>query len=212
MAEAVATKSKHELPPLPYDYAALEPYIDEQTMRLHHDKHHQAYVDGLNKAEEGLARARQSGDFAAIQQLERLLAFHGSGHFNHCVFWQNMAAPGEGGGGEPAGELAERIKDDFGGFDQFKRHFFAASVAVEGNGWGLLAYYPIANRLYVQTAMNHQNLTIVGSVPLLVLDVWEHAYYLRYQNRRADYVQAWWNVVNWADVARRLNWAGSSSG
>ena len=131
-----------ELPPLGYDYNALEPYIDEQTMRLHHDKHHQTYVDGFNKAEEGLAKARQSGDYAAVQQLERLLAFHGSGHFNHCVFWKNMAPPGKGGGGQPSGALADRVKQDFGSFDQFKAHLSAAAVAVEGNGWAVLAWHP----------------------------------------------------------------------
>jgi Fe-Mn family superoxide dismutase len=202
----------HELPPLGYDYNALEPYIDEQTMHLHHDKHHQGYVDGLNKAEEGLAKARQSGDYAAVQQLERLLAFHGSGHFNHSIFWKNMAPPGKGGGGQPSGGLADRIKQDFGSFDQFKAQFSAAAVAVEGNGWAVLAWHPLARRLYVQTAMNHQDLTVLGSIPLLLLDVWEHAYYLKYQNKRAAYVEAWWNVVNWADVADGLKRAGNLSG
>ncbi|MFQ6049106.1 MAG: superoxide dismutase [Phycisphaerae bacterium] len=202
----------HKLAPLPYPYDSLEPFIDEQTMRLHHGKHHQGYVDGLNKAEQALADARESGKFAAVQQLERLLAFHGSGHFNHAMFWQNMAPAGRAGGGEPSGALAEQIGKDFGSFAAFKAQFSAASVAIEGNGWGCLGWQRVAGRLYVQTIMNHQNLTLVGSIPLLLLDVWEHAYYLKYQNRRADYVQAWWNVVNWADVAARFEKAKASSG
>lgn len=194
----------HTLPPLPYDYNALEPYIDEQTMRLHHDRHHQAYVDGLNRALEGLAKARETGDFAAVQQLSRLVAFHGGGHYNHTVFWNIMAPSGRGGGGEPQGTLREQIEKDFGSFDAFKKHFSAASVAVEGNGWGVLAWHPGLGALLVETMMNQQNLTIIGSYPILMLDVWEHAYYLKYQNRRADYVAAWWNVVNWEAVAQRF--------
>jgi Fe-Mn family superoxide dismutase len=194
----------YTLPPLPYDYNALEPYIDEQTMRIHHDKHHQAYVDGLNKAVDGLAKARETGDFAAVQQLSRLVAFHGGGHYNHSVFWNVMAPNGHGGGGEPSGALRAQIEKDFGSFDAFKKHFSAASVAVEGSGWGVLAWHHAADALTIQTMMNQQNLTVIGSYPVLMLDVWEHAYYLKYQNRRADYVAAFWNVVNWEAVAQRL--------
>lgn len=191
----------HELPPLPYDYAALEPHIDEQTMRLHHDKHHNGYVVGLNAAEEKLAAARESGDFGAIAALERAIAFHGCGHINHCVFWNNM---GPGGGGEPSGPLTDRIRKDFGDFAKFKDQFSKASATVEGNGWGALAWNPILGKLYTLGMMNHQNLSLTGSVPLLMLDVWEHAYYLKYQNRRPDYITAWWNVVNWKDVEDRF--------
>jgi Fe-Mn family superoxide dismutase len=190
----------HVLPPLPYDYKALEPHIDEQTMRLHHDIHHKGYVDGLNAAEEKLAAARQSGEFGAVQALQRALAFHGSGHFNHCVFWENMSPDG---GGAPSGDLAKRIEQDFGGFDPFKKHFSAAAATVEGNGWGILAWHPMAGHLMVLASMNHQNQGVHGAVPLLMLDVWEHAYYLKYQNKRPAYVEAWWNVVNWANVAER---------
>jgi Fe-Mn family superoxide dismutase len=192
----------HVLPPLPYDYKALEPHIDEQTMRLHHDIHHTAYVDGLNAAEEKLAAARAGGDFGAVQALQRALAFHGSGHFNHCVFWENMAPKG---GGTPSGDLAKRIEKDFGGFDPFKKHFSAAAATVEGNGWGILAWHPMAGHLMVLASMNHQNQGVHGAIPLLMLDVWEHAYYLKYQNKRPAYVEAWWNVVNWADVAARYD-------
>jgi len=195
---------KYELPPLPYDYAALEPHIDEQTMRLHHDKHHLAYVNGLNKALEMLEQARNSGDFALVKHWSREAAFHGSGHFLHSLFWPNMAAPGQGGGGEPQGALADQIKRDFGSFDTFKKHFSAAANAVEGRGWALLVYEPFSGALEILQSEKHQNLTQWVVTPLLVLDVWEHAYYLKYQNNRGAYVEAWWNVVNWADVADRF--------
>jgi Fe-Mn family superoxide dismutase len=192
----------HVLPPLPYDYKALEPHIDEQTMRLHHDIHHKAYVDGLNAAEEKLAAMRQSGDFSQAQAVQRALAFHGSGHFNHCIFWENMSPKG---GGAPAGDLAARIAKDFGSFDAFRKHLSAAAASVEGNGWGILAWHPMAGHLFVLAAMNHQNQGIHGAIPLLMIDVWEHAYYLRYQNKRPAYIEAWWNVVNWANVAERYD-------
>ncbi|MBN1202418.1 MAG: superoxide dismutase [Anaerolineae bacterium] len=196
--------NKHELPPLPYAYDALEPYIDEQTMRLHHDKHHLGYVNGLNKAEEMLAQARESGDYGLVKHWSREAAFHGSGHFLHSIFWPNMAPPGNGGGGLPTGELAGQIDKDFGSFEKFKAHFGAAAKAVEGSGWGLLVWEPELGQLQMLQAEKHQNLTQWIVTPLLVLDVWEHAYYLKYQNNRGAYVDAWWNVVNWADVAERF--------
>ena len=192
----------HELPPLPYAYNALEPHIDEQTMRLHHDIHHKGYVDGLNKAEEKLAEARKTGDTALVKHWSKEAAFHGSGHFLHAIFWTNMAAAGKGGG-ESTGALAAQIKADFGGFDAFKAHFSAASAQVEGSGWGVLAYRPVDGKLVILQAEKHQNLTQWGVVPLLVLDVWEHAYYLRYQNKRPEYVKNFFSVINWADVAER---------
>jgi Fe-Mn family superoxide dismutase len=196
----------HVLPPLPYDYNALEPHIDEQTMRLHHDKHHKTYVDGLNAAEEKLAKMRESGDFGAIQAVQRALAFHGSGHFNHVVFWENM---GPSGGGAPSGDLATQITKDFGSFDKFKAHFSQAASTVEGNGWGVLTWHPVAGHLQVLAAMNHQNQGHYGAIPVLMLDVWEHAYYLKYQNARPKYIEAWWNVVNWENVAARFEKATS---
>ena len=195
---------KYELPPLPYAYNALEPHIDEQTMRLHHDKHHLAYVNGLNSALEKLEAARASGDLALVKHLSREAAFHGSGHFLHSIFWPNMAAPGSGGGGEPTGALADQISRDFGSFAAFKAHFSAAANQVGGSGWALLVWEPLVGQLEVLQSEKHQNLTQWGVRPLLVLDVWEHAYYLKYQNNRGAYVEAWWNVVNWADVAQRL--------
>jgi Fe-Mn family superoxide dismutase len=194
----------HELPALPYDYNALEPTIDEQTMHLHHDIHHKGYVDGLNNAEKKLAEARAAGDYALVKHWSREAAFHGSGHFMHALFWPNMAPAGKGGGGEPTGELAAQIKKDFSSFEAFRKHYSAAAVAVEGSGWAVLAWQPQGKQLVILQSEKHQQLTQWGVVPLLVLDVWEHAYYLKYQNKRAAYVEAWWNVVNWADVAARL--------
>ncbi len=192
---------RYELPALPYAYNALEPHIDEQTMHLHHDLHHKSYVDGLNKALDQLDAARQSGDFGLVKHWEREAAFHGSGHFLHSIFWQNM---GPGKGGEPTGALRSQIEKDFGSYEGFKKQFSAAAGAVEGSGWAMLVWEPNAGQLEVLTAEKHQNLTQWGVRPLLVLDVWEHAYYLKYQNKRPAYVEAWWNVVNWDDVAARF--------
>jgi Fe-Mn family superoxide dismutase len=192
----------HELPPLPYPYDALEPYIDEQTMRLHHDIHHAGYVKGLNNAEEKLAQAREAGNYALVKHWSREAAFHGSGHLLHSIFWPNMIAASQAKAG-PEGALAEAIDHDFGSFDAFKAQFQAASGAVEGSGWGILAYRPDDDSLVILTAEKHQNLTQWGVIPLLVLDVWEHAYYLKYQNRRGEYVQNFFNIINWDDVATR---------
>lgn len=191
---------KFVLPPLPYDYAALEPHLDEQTMRLHHDIHHKAYVDGANAALTALHEiAVGERDAKEAKHWERELAFHGSGHTLHVLFWNNMAAEG----GAPSPELAAALNRDFETMDAFRTLFSAAATAVEGSGWALLAYLPLARRLLILQAEKHQNLTVHGAIPILALDVWEHAYYLRYQNRRGDYVKAWWNVVNWNDVSRR---------
>jgi len=186
---------------LPYAYNALEPHIDEKTMRLHHDIHHKAYVDGLNNAEAKLADARKSGDFALTKHWSREEAFHGAGHFLHVIFWENMAP---NAGGQPTGDLAAQIDKDFGSFDAFKKQYSAAATQVEGGGWALLSWQPALGQLVILQAEKHQNLSQHVSVPLLVLDVWEHAYYLNYQNKRPAYVEAWWNVVNWADVQKRL--------
>ncbi len=196
----------HVLPPLPYPYEALEPHIDSQTMKLHHDLHHKAYVDGLNAAEDKLAAARASGDFAAVKALSRELAFHGSGHFLHCIFWSNLAPAGKGGGGQPAGDLLAQINKDFGSFEAFQKQFSAAATTVEGNGWCILVWQgpPGLSKLEILTSEKHQVNTQWTTDPILVIDVWEHAYYLKYQNRRAEYVKAFWNVVNWSDVTARL--------
>ncbi|NBI30146.1 Fe-Mn family superoxide dismutase [Chengkuizengella marina] len=200
---------KHTLPPLPYSYDALEPYIDEETMKIHHDKHHLAYVNGLNNAEIQLEKARQSNDFSLIKHWERELAFNGAGHYLHTIFWNIMSPEG---GGDASGAISKQITKDFGSFDEFKKQFSAAANNVEGGGWAILVWSPRSHRLEILQAEKHQNLSQWDVIPLLVLDVWEHAYYLKYMNNRPEYVDAWWNVVNWEHVnerfaqARRLKW------
>lgn len=191
----------HTLPPLPYAYEALEPYMDAETMRLHHDKHHQSYVDGLNKAELALAEARRTGNFEHIKALEGELAFHGAGHYLHSIFWKSI---GPHGGGAPQGILRKQLDRDFGGYDAFKTQFSKAAETVEGGGWAILVWSPRSHRLEILQAEKHQNLSQWDVVPLLALDVWEHAYYLKHQNKRADYIKDWWQVVNWPAVSERF--------
>ena len=192
----------HELPELPYAYDALEPYYDEQTVRLHHDLHHAGYVKGLNAAEEKIEAMLKSGDYAAVKAVCAELAFHGSGHILHSIFWTNMKP---GGGGAPAGDLAGAIEKQCGSFDACKGLFIAAANGVAGSGWGVLAHRADEDALVVLQAGNHENLTQWGATPLLVLDVWEHAYYLKYQNRRPEWTKAFMDhLVNWDDVAKRL--------
>ncbi len=202
--DSLGALTKHTLPELPYGYDALEPFLDKETMELHHSKHHQGYVNGLNGAEAALAKARANGDFGLIQHLSRQLAFHFGGHYLHSMFWATMAPNGSGGGGEPTGALADKINEDFGGFEAFQNQFSAAAGAVEGSGWGLLHYRPVDNRLIICQAENQHKVAQWGATPILGVDVWEHAYYLKYQNRRPEYIKAWWNVVNWSAVADRL--------
>jgi superoxide dismutase, Fe-Mn family len=208
-AEGVGVK-EYTLPPLGYAPDALEPHIDAQTMTLHHDKHHAAYVKGANEALAGLAQIRQDGSpdaFAKVRGLTDALAFNGSGHVLHSVFWTNMK---KAGGGAPAGALAAALGRDFGDFAKFQAQFGQAAEKVQGSGWGILGWEPLGGRLLVLSAEKHQNQGVWGVVPLLVLDVWEHAYYLKYQNKRADYIKAFWNVVDWDNVAQRLDAAQKS--
>lgn len=193
--------AKYELPNLPYDYNALEPHYDEQTVRLHHDKHHAAYVAGLNKAEEKLEECRDSGDFATVQHWEKQLAFHSSGNILHTMFWENMSPEPKG---QPDGDLAKQIEQDFGSLDAFKGQFNNAAISVEGSGWAILAWSPELQKLQIAQVENHQKEVAMGMVPLLVLDMWEHAHYLKFQNRRSEWVEAWWHVANWADVEKRF--------
>jgi len=192
---------KYVLPPLPYAPDALEPHLDAATMRIHHDIHHKAYVDGLNNALGKLSDARKSGDLGLTKHWSREVAFHGAGHFLHLLFWAGMAPRS---GGEPKGGLQSQIERDFGSFPAFQSHFSAAAAQVEGSGWALLAWEPVARQLLIAQIEKHQNQSTSVAVPLLALDVWEHAYYLKHQNRRADYVKAWWNVVNWPAAEQRL--------
>lgn len=197
----------HALPPLPYSYNALEPYISRQTVEIHHDKHHLAYVNELNRAEEALLKARETGDFALTRHWERELAFNGSGHILHSIYWTNMAVPGTGGVPSPA--LAAHLEYSFKSPDTFRKQFTAAAEQVQGSGWGALVWNPAWRRLEILQVLRHEDLTQWSSIPILVADVWEHAYYLDYQNRRSQYLTAWWNLVNWNDVARRFSLAGA---
>jgi superoxide dismutase, Fe-Mn family len=192
----------HTLPELPYAYNALEPYISEEIMRLHHDKHHRSYVEGLNKAEMNLKKARDNNDFSLIKHWSRELAFHGSGHYLHTIFWKNMIPKG---GGSPQGLLKREIENYFGSFDKFKKQFSEAAKQVEGVGWAILVWSPRARHLEILQSERHMLLTQWDTIPLLVLDVWEHAYYLQYKNKRAEYVDNWWNLVNWNDVEMRFD-------
>lgn len=188
------------LPPLPYPYDALEPHIDKETLTIHHDRHHAGYVRGFNKAWKELSKARVSDDYSLIKHLSRELSFHASGHVLHTLYWGNMSPKG---GGEPSGELTEAMNKSFGSFAGFMNHFMAATKAVEGSGWGIMAFESYRGYLVILQAEKHQDLTIWGAYPLLACDVWEHAYYLKYQNRRAIYIKNFFNIINWTEVGRR---------
>jgi superoxide dismutase, Fe-Mn family len=198
-----------EVPPLPYDYAALEPHIDEQTMRLHHDKHHQAYVDNANKALEGTEWADRPVE-EVLQSLELLpeeirtaVRNNAGGHANHSFFWEIMSP---NGGGEPQGELADAISSTFGGLDSLIEQVNDAGVKRFGSGWSWLVVE--GSTLAVTSTANQDTPLSEGKTPILGIDVWEHAYYLKYQNRRPEYLAAWWNVANWPELARRFETAG----
>ena len=191
----------YTLPELAYDYAALEPSISGAIMELHHSKHHQAYVTGANTALAQLADARDSGDLTYVNKLEKDLAFNLGGHINHSIFWTNLSP---NGGDKPTGDLASAINDQFGSFDKFTAHFTATAMGVQGSGWAVLAWDSIGQRLIIVQFFDQQGNLPAGIVPLLMLDVWEHAYYLDYKNVRADYVKAFWNITNWENVQQRF--------
>ena len=192
----------HALPPLSYDYAALQPWIDEQTVRIHHDYHHHRAVEALNSAQDHLNAAWQSGDFQLIRYYQRQVALHGSEHFLHKLFWEIM---GPNQGGQPRGELADQIAEDFGFFTTFKSQFSAAATSLEAGGWVVLIWQPWSQQLAI-VDQDSRRLHAQWETPaVLALDVSEHAYYLRYQHRRAEYVHNWWNTVNWPRVAERFS-------
>jgi len=191
----------YSLPQLTYDYSALEPHISARIMELHHSKHHQAYVDGANNALTQLAEARETGTFANINRLEKDLAFHLGGHINHSIFWTNLHPDA---GGQPEGDLAAALTEYFGSFDGFQAHFQAASLGIQGSGWGVLSWDPMGSRLIVQQLFDQQGNTAQGTIPVLMVDMWEHAFYLDYQNVKGDYVKAFWNIVNWENVSQRF--------
>jgi len=191
----------YKLPPLPYPADALEPVLDAATLNLHSGKHHAAYVAGLNTALEKCDEACKKGDYATAQAIARAIAFHGSGHVLHALYFANLSPkPTEAGGA-----LADAIKAQFGGVDTLKACLTEVSNTVAGSGWGVLAYEPMGRRLLPLQVEKHENQIIAGAVPLLVIDVWEHAYYLKYQNKRADYVKAIMGIINWDEVGRRYD-------
>lgn len=200
---------EYKLPQLKYGLKDLEPVISEEIMNLHYHKHHQAYVTNLNKAAQELAVAQQNNDLPKILSLQSAINFNGGGHINHSIFWTNLAPKNQGGGEFVNGDLANQINSQFGSFDKFKELFSAKTVAIQGSGWGWLALNKTLNRLEIVTRQNQDALVTLGAdyVPLLGIDVWEHAYYLQYKNVRADYVKAIWEIINWKDVNERFNQA-----
>lgn len=200
--------SKYELPQLPYNFDALEPYIDAKTMEIHYTKHHQTYTNNLNAALEKCSEDVQNKDITVIlssldiipSELRGAINFNGGGFDNHRIFWNNMTS---NGGGEPQGPIAEAINSTFGSFANFKEKFTTATVGIQGSGWGWLVFDPINTNVDYKSMPNQTSPRTEGLIPLLGCDVWEHAYYLKYQNKRPDYVNAWWNLINWQDVNDR---------
>ena len=191
----------YTLPDLSYDYGALDPHISGRIMELHHSKHHAAYVGGANTALEKLAEARDTGAYDTVNLLEKNLAFNLGGHVNHSVFWENLSPDG---GGEPTGDVGAAIDEFFGSFDAFQKHFGANALGIQGSGWSILAWDSIGTKLIIVQLYDQQGNLPIGVTPILMLDMWEHAFYLDYVNVKADYVKAFWNIVNWTDVAARL--------
>jgi Fe-Mn family superoxide dismutase len=194
----------YTLPDLGYDFAALEPNISGRIMELHHDKHHKAYVDGANTALAKLAEARDANDFGNVNKLQKDLAFNLAGHVNHTIFWTNLSPDG---GDKPTGDLASAIDDQFGSFDKFVAHFTAAAAGIQGSGWGALVWDSLGQKLLVQQYYDHQGNFATGTIPLLLLDMWEHAFYLDYVNVKADYIKAFWNIADWSNVQSRFETA-----
>ena len=191
--------AKYSLPALPYSYDALEPFIDAKTLELHHDKHHDAAVQGLNKAEDELAKANAKGDFSQVDYWIKKRAFNGGSHALHSMYWKSMTPKG---GGKPPDMLMKKIYEDFGNFDTFKNQFTAIAKSVEGSGWALLTS-TLEGKLQIYQVEKHENFSTWNVIPIIACDVWEHAYYLKYQNKRPDYINAWWNVVNWEGGEQR---------
>ena len=193
--------SKYTLPDLTYDYGSLEPNISGKIMELHHDKHHLAYVNGANTALDLLAEARDNNDLTWVNKLQKDLAFNLAGHVNHTVFWRNLSPEG---GDKPVGELAAAIDEFFGSYDGFRAHFTASALGIQGSGWSILAWDVLGEKLIIEQLYDHQGNLAPASIPLLMLDMWEHAFYLDYQNVKGEYVKAFWNIVSWPDVTARF--------
>ena len=201
------SKQVYSLPGLPYDYGALEPYISGRIMELHHGKHHAAYVKGANTALAKLEEIRGKGDFALLSMVEKSLAFNVSGHILHSVLWTNLSPDG---GGDPEGELANVLVDMFGGVAAFRQQMTEAAATIQGSGWALASWEPLARRMVIQQVYDHQGNHGQGTIPLLAIDAWEHAYYLQYENDKARFFSAIWKIVNWDDVSRRFSAAASA--
>lgn len=195
----------YQLPNLPYAYEALEPVISAEIMKLHHTKHHQAYVNNLNTALENYKKAAEKNDLQTMIALEPAIRFNGGGHVNHSLFWTNLAPKEQGGGGEPTGDLLHHLKEQFGSFQNFVDLFSTAATGIQGSGWAWLGFNKANGKLVIATTSNQDPLSTQSLIPLLGVDVWEHAYYLQYKNVRADYVKAIWAVINWANVASRYS-------
>ncbi len=191
---------RYKLPDLPYDYNALEPHISGQIMELHHGKHHAAYVKNANSTLQQLEEARENEDFARLAALEHALAFNLSGHILHSIFWKNLMPKG---GDMPTGDFLAAIERDFKGFNRFRRQLTEVASSIMGSGWAALVWEPIGKRLLITQIYDHQSNLAQAGVPLMVIDAWEHAYYLQYQNRKMDFFEAVWNVWNWEDIAVR---------
>ncbi|MBF8263616.1 MAG: superoxide dismutase 2 [Parachlamydiales bacterium] len=198
------TKTVYQLPDLPYDYNALEPVITAEIMELHYSKHHRAYVNNLNIALEKYHEAESKNDLSSMIALQSAIKFNGGGHINHSIFWTNLGPVSKGAGQGPKGDLAKMIVRDFGSFDAFKEKFNAAATMIQGSGWGWLGYNKSSKVLEIATCSNHDLLSSMGLVPILTVDVWEHAYYLQYKNLRADFVKALWQVMNWRNMEDRF--------
>jgi Fe-Mn family superoxide dismutase len=194
----------YELPKLAYGYKDLEPYISEQQLALHHQKHHQAYVNGANALLQKLDQARKDGADLDMKAIAKEMSFHYGGHELHSLFWRCLAPAKNGGGGQPNGAFADAIKKDFGSFERFKKEFTTVSNSVEGSGWGVLSYCDETGRLSILQAEKHNVNFPVGFRLLMCLDVWEHAYYLDYKNDRAKFIEGFWNIVNWETVSKRF--------
>jgi Fe-Mn family superoxide dismutase len=197
----------YTLPDLPYDYGALDPAISGKIMELHHDKHHAAYVTGANLALEKLAEAREAENYATVNMLEKNLAFNLGGHINHSIFWKNLSPEG---GDRPDGDLGAAIDEHFGSFDTFRAQFEAMALGIQGSGWAIVAWDTLSSKLILVQLYDHQANIAPTMVPIAILDMWEHAFYLDYLNVKGDYVKAWWNIVNWADAQERFAAATSS--
>ncbi len=196
--------AQYELPKLDFDYGDLAPVISADIMEVHHGKHHKAYVANLNKALEQFEEAQKRGDLAKMMVVQNAVHFNAGGHINHSLFWGNLSPASRGGGGEPKGELLELIKKEFGSFEAFVEKMSAYTIAIQGSGWGWLGYCPEKKRAVIASTSNQDLIQEQGLIPLMCIDVWEHAYYLQYKNARADFVKKIWDIINWKGVEKRL--------